>query len=86
MQTYLVTIITADSPTGSADPYNDMFEWFSATELKWGGHIGAVASCGIWNYVKNLYSVLTNVCNLQSYLSPIIILQNCGHHFLVDIN
>ena len=42
-------MITADSPTGSADPYNDMFEWFSATELKCGGHIGAVASCGIWN-------------------------------------
>ena len=45
--------MTADSPTGSADPYNDMFEWFSATELKCGGHIGAVASCGIWNHVKN---------------------------------
>ena len=42
-------MITADSPTGSADPYKDMFEWFSATEHKCGGHIGAVASCGIWN-------------------------------------
>ena len=34
---YLATMITAADESGSADPYKEMLDWLSATELKLGG-------------------------------------------------